>query len=178
MLFDSPAEIRKQNYVGEWKSQCSLSWKESSKLKDRFLKPKARKKQYVQRPCPLSYMGGASYGLFPGSPTTSRSSGNYTHLWSSSSLQMCLASILCVPDLSAGGRFASAALLESPWHVHWPKAEPRKILLLHRKLGYYTATPAIAHSVGMTVAFSPSFFYPSSPIPSSRGHNSLREYAS
>lgn len=56
------------------------------------------------------------------------------------SVSGCAWLLSCLFLIFAGGRFASAAFLKSPWHVPWPTTQSRKILLLHRKLGCYLAT--------------------------------------
>lgn len=56
------------------------------------------------------------------------------------SVSGCAWLLSCLFLIFAGGRFASAALLKSPWHVPWPTVQSREILLVHRKLGCYLAT--------------------------------------
>lgn len=125
MLFDSPAEIRKQNYVGEWKSQCSLSWKKSSKLKDGFLKNQSLEEAAcleVMTPAwvvlPVAYYQGA-----PPLPirlviiVICDLPPDLLRLWMWLAASLCipdLSASLCIPHFSSGGRFASAALLENP----------------------------------------------------------------
>lgn len=61
MIFDSPAEIREEDYAGEWKSHAVASKTKSSELKDEFLKQNPRKKRKWQAEAvPLPWPGHQS----------------------------------------------------------------------------------------------------------------------
>lgn len=63
MLLDSPAEMRKQYYVGERKSRCSLSRTPLPKLKGDFLKQKSGSRRQKTRSSPVLETSVPRFGL-------------------------------------------------------------------------------------------------------------------
>ena len=146
----------------------AVSAEKPSKLQERFLKIKAREETACLEAAPPSCPGGTSRSLLPGTPPLPirmRIIIIFFQIFSVSGCAWLLTCVLLiflqVCKCGTFGKSLTCPLTQSRIQVNFAIQQQNQATMQQPK--------ATVHSVGVTVKFSPSFFYPSSPSPLLQG---------